>query len=97
MAVTWEVELALVDQARQEVRVTATRTDDGVDPPDVWSYSIKSALLDTGAKPEADIIAGLVAMFHKERDEVLAKEAAATSVISGWQEKLEAALLAEEK
>ena len=53
MAVTWEVKIDVLNLAEKRVRVTATRTDDIPDPPEVFSYSLET-IVDENVMPLAE-------------------------------------------
>lgn len=74
--ITWEVEIRIINVARKEVSVTATRTDDSVTPVDVRVYMIPGALIKTAAQKTA-----VMNRIWSKYQDALAKESAAATVI----------------
>lgn len=96
MAITWVVKIKVVDLARKEASVTATRTDDSVDPPKVFTKTIKSVLVDTTVKPLVQIRANVIDMIWADYQEKVEAEQGAAALLEGWESVLESDLDAKE-
>ena len=73
--VTWEVKIGIINVARKEVSVTATRIDDSVTPNDVRNYTVRAAI-----KTAAQKAAVMDRIWSKHQD-ALALESAAATII----------------
>jgi len=85
----------VLNLAEKRVRVTATRTDDGPDPPDVFSYSLET-IVDESVMPLAEIRAMVVDMTWAKYQAKVTKEAAIATLLEGWESALESDLMAKE-
>ena len=56
MAATWTFQMTVTNLKRRTVMITGARTEDGVDPPAVWTKTIEGTW-DTRQKSTAEIIA----------------------------------------
>lgn len=88
--VTWEVKIGIINVARKEVSVTATRIDDSVTPNDVRNYTVRAAI-----KTAAQKAAVMDRVWSKHQD-ALALESAAATIIGTLEAQAKSNLEARE-
>ena len=91
MAITWDVQIDVIDIPSSMVSVIATRTDDGVAPPDVKTYSVLNAIIDTTAQKTA-----LLNFIWDQHQAALAKQAQVNAIVSELEAAAKANLEARE-
>ena len=87
--VTWDLEIGIVDLARKEASVRATRTDDSVDPPETRLFTIDSIIVDTNLKPLAEIKDDIVNNIWGHYQADIMAEQQIVALLSGWETALE--------
>jgi hypothetical protein len=74
--ITWEVDIKIINVARKEVSVTATRTDDSTTPEGIRTYRIPGAVIQTAAQKTA-----VMDRIWAKHQDALSQESAAATVI----------------
>ena len=92
MAATWTVKIDVTDVARKLVTVTGTRTD-GIG---VRIYSLAGVSVDTHDAVLATIKTKVVDALYGQYTADVAKAAAITALVAGWETAVKAALDAKE-
>lgn len=91
MAITWKVEIKIINVARKEVSVTATRTDDSITPNDIRGYTISGTTIKTTAQKTA-----VMDRIWAKHQGVLSQESAAATIIGTLEAQAKSNLEARE-
>lgn len=95
--ITITAEVISVNLAEKKAIVRITRTDDSVLPPDIWNYELSAGVgLDTAAKTLDQIVDSAAIELTKAYLAEKTRLAAKTTLVSDFETKLAAKLLAME-
>ena len=93
MAITWDIEFAVTNLAEKRVRVTAKRTDDVAGT--TWTKSA-ATLYNTATETKGQFLTRIKDTIWNSYQAYLAEQASYASLLSDWENLIEAALDAEE-
>jgi len=95
VAITWDVQIEVVDVATQAIRIAATRTDDAVTPPQVRTYRAVGKY-DLATRTKQELLAHYAGIFWDLHQAEVSKETQGATLLGQAATALASALQAKE-
>ncbi len=97
MAITWNVDLTIVQLSENVVSIKAVRTDDTPDPPDEWRYEVKNVNITTNGQTLGQIRDKVVDTIWDVYQRHLVRDAVIHEKKSAYEAAIASALQAKEE
>ena len=96
MAITWEVDLSIVQLSESIVSITVTRTDDDITNPSVWNYTLENIDASTNGQTLIEVRDKVVNTIWGAWLDYIAKSTAIQSKKDRYESAISTALQAQE-